>query len=75
MRVFNNDLRTQINSIKAPTPAIAGTGDIPTPPSDLRFIQSQIEGAQYLELDAAHISNQQQVESFGQALVAFLSNK
>jgi 3-oxoadipate enol-lactonase len=67
------DLREQISSIKVPTLVVAGTGDIPTPPSDLRFIQSQIKDAQYIEFDAAHISNQQQSEDFGKAVLAFAS--
>jgi len=68
------DLRAQISSIKVPTLAVAGTGDIPTPPSDVRFLQSQIAGAQYVEIEAAHISNQQQEESFGIAVLNFLQN-
>jgi 3-oxoadipate enol-lactonase len=71
--VRDNDLRAEIETIKAPTLVVAGTGDIPTPPSDARFMQSKINGAQYVEFDAAHISNQQQPEPFGVAVLNFLS--
>ncbi|WP_034303715.1 3-oxoadipate enol-lactonase [Herbaspirillum sp. RV1423] len=68
------NLREQIGGIKAPTLVVAGTGDIPTPPSDARFILSQIKDAQYVELGAAHISNQERPEEFTSALIKFLNS-
>jgi len=71
--VRDNDLRQEVGGIRAPTLVISGTGDMPTPPSDGKFLHSQIEGSEYLELDAAHLSNQEQVSSYTNALIKFLS--
>ncbi|PLC50054.1 3-oxoadipate enol-lactonase [Pollutimonas subterranea] len=71
--VRDNDLRQEVGGIRAPTLVISGTGDMPTPPSDGKFLHSQIQGSEYLELDAAHLSNQEQVSSYTNALIKFLS--
>ncbi|MFL9925292.1 3-oxoadipate enol-lactonase [Herbaspirillum lusitanum] len=70
--VRDNDLRAAITGIKAPTLIVAGSGDVPTPPADAHFMEQQIAGAQYVEFDAAHISNQQQPQAFGDAVTKFL---
>jgi len=75
LAVRDNDLRAQVAAIKLPTLIIAGSGDVPTPPADAQFLLRQIAGAQYVELDAAHLSNQQQADAFGDAVVNFLLNE
>jgi 3-oxoadipate enol-lactonase len=70
--VRDNDLRQQVNRITAPTLVIAGTGDLPTPPSDGKFLQQEIKGAHYVELHAAHLSNQEQAGAFNVAVLDFL---
>ncbi|MGO4761560.1 3-oxoadipate enol-lactonase [Cupriavidus sp. 2KB_3] len=70
--VRDSDLRNDVQRIATPTLVIAGTGDIPTPPADARYLAETIPGARYVELYAAHLSNLQQVEGFNQAVLEFL---
>ncbi|CAG2133817.1 3-oxoadipate enol-lactonase 2 [Cupriavidus campinensis] len=70
--VRDSDLRNDVQRIATPTLVIAGTGDIPTPPADGRYLAETIPDAKYVELYAAHLSNLQQVEGFNQAVLAFL---
>jgi 3-oxoadipate enol-lactonase len=71
--VRDNDLRAEVARISAPTLVISGSGDQATPPADGRFLNQMIRGSRYLELDAAHLSNQEQPDRFNQALRDFLS--
>ncbi len=73
MAIRDNDLRKEVAGIRAKTLVISGTGDIPTPPSDGKFLHSQIQDSEYLELDAAHLSNQEQASAYTAALLKFLS--
>ncbi len=67
------DLRTQLMLIRVPTLVIAGTHDPSTPPALGRAIAAAIPAAQYVELDAAHLSNLEQVGAFNAAVLRFLS--
>ena len=67
------DLRDRIGHIKAPTLVISGSADPATPPSDGRFLVEAIAGAEFVELDAAHLSNLEQEEKFSAAVMDFLS--
>jgi 3-oxoadipate enol-lactonase/4-carboxymuconolactone decarboxylase len=68
------DLRDGLVRIALPTLVIAGTYDSSTPPSDGRAIAAKIDGAHYVELDAAHISNQEQAGAFTGAVLSFLTD-
>ncbi len=68
------DLGEEIARIALPTLVIAGTYDSSTPPADGRAVAEQVEGARYVELDAAHISNQEQAGAFTGALLSFLTD-
>lgn len=72
--VRDNDLRRDVAGIEASTLIIAGSGDLPTPPADAKFLHAQIAHSQYIELDAAHLSNQQQAEKFSAAVIDFLQS-
>jgi 3-oxoadipate enol-lactonase len=72
--VRDNDLRTKVAGIGAPTLVIAGTGDLPTPPADAQYLLSQIPHARYVEFDAGHLSNQQHPQAFADAVIRFLTN-
>lgn len=72
--VRDSDLRNDVQRITTPTLVIAGTGDIPTPPADGRYLAETIPGAKYVELYAAHLSNLQQVQGFNQAVLDFLAS-
>lgn len=71
--VRDNDLREQVAGIKAPTLVIAGNGDIPTPPPDGRFLANAIANGRYVELNAAHLSNQEQPVAFNATVLEFLA--
>jgi 3-oxoadipate enol-lactonase len=66
------DLRSALGKIKAPTLVIAGSHDLATPPADGALLAREIEGAQYVEFDAAHLSNWEQPRQFEEALLTFL---
>ncbi|RJG14971.1 3-oxoadipate enol-lactonase [Massilia cavernae] len=71
--VRDNDLRGEVAGIRARTLVIAGSGDIPTPPADGRFLANTIPDCRYVELDAAHLSNQEQPDKFNAAVLEFLA--
>lgn len=56
------DAWSDVSRIDVPTRVIAGTGDIPTPPADSRFLVSEIREAVYAELDGGHLPNQQETD-------------
>jgi 3-oxoadipate enol-lactonase len=73
--VRDMDLRRALPRIHVPTLVIAGSEDLPTPPSDARFLAEQIPGARYVELSAAHLSNIQAARAFTDAVVKFFSGR
>jgi 3-oxoadipate enol-lactonase len=70
--VRDMDQRASISSIRVPTLVVAGANDPVTPPSDGRFVASQIAGAQYVEVPAAHLSNVEAANLFNEAVIQFL---
>lgn len=70
--VRDMDQRESIARIQAPTLVIAGTHDKATPPQDGLAAAEKI-GAQYVELDAAHLSNWEKEEEFSAHLINFLT--
>ena len=67
------DFRESVAAIRAPTLVISGTHDPAAPPADGKFLVKQIAGSRYVELDAAHLSNIEQRESFTGELSKFLA--
>jgi len=67
------DQRFPIRSIKAPVMVIAGTHDGSTSAARGREIADAIEGAIFVELDAAHLSNIEQTAAFTDAALSFLT--
>ncbi len=72
--VRDNDLRNEVASIQATTLVISGSADLPTPPADGKFLAAQIPKAQYVELPAAHLSNQEFPIEYTNLLVSFIVN-
>jgi 3-oxoadipate enol-lactonase len=66
------DQREAIGAIRVATLVIAGTHDQSTPAADGRFLAESIPGAEYLELNAAHISNVEAAGDFNAAVLHFL---
>jgi 3-oxoadipate enol-lactonase len=71
----DEDLREAIASVGRPTLVITGTHDAATTAADGRFIAGKIPGAQYLELNAAHLSNIEAADQFTPALLKFLEQQ
>ncbi|HEY8337622.1 MAG TPA: 3-oxoadipate enol-lactonase [Tardiphaga sp.] len=69
------DQRALLPKIKSPTLVIAGRHDMATPVAAGEFIRSQIPGASLTILDAAHISNVEQLHAFTDAVVGFLTQR
>ena len=63
----------RLGSLDHPVLLIAGSQDPATPPDGMRLMHERIDASQYLELDAAHLSNIEQVPAFTAALKVFLS--
>ncbi|WP_324733228.1 3-oxoadipate enol-lactonase [Pseudomonas paeninsulae] len=70
--VRDADFREQIAAIKLPLLLVCGTQDAVTTVADGRFMLERIEGAELLELHAAHLSNVEAGEAFSQPVLAFL---
>jgi 3-oxoadipate enol-lactonase len=66
------DQRTSIRAITNPVLLISGAHDPATTPAMMELMRERIPGAEWLSLDAAHISNLEQPEAFTQALKEFL---
>ena len=69
------DNRAFLPRIKSPTLVIAGRHDIPTPIAAGELIRSRIPGASLTILDAAHISNVEQLHAFTDAVIGFLTQR
>ena len=69
------DQRESVPGISVRTLVIAGAKDAVTTPADGHFLVDRIRGAQYLELNAAHLSNFEDADAFTAALLNFLSQK
>ncbi len=67
------DMRDELKQISTPTLVISGEHDQSTPPDRGHYIAGEIEGAEHIVLDAAHLSNVEQPAAFLQALIDHLS--
>lgn len=67
------DQTKTISGIKATTMVIAGTFDPATPPAMGQSIATSIQGARYVELSAAHLSNIEAAATFNDVVGHFLS--
>ncbi|MCV4283161.1 3-oxoadipate enol-lactonase [Pseudomonas capsici] len=73
--VRDADFRDRIASIDLPVLVVCGTQDAVTTPADGRFMIERIQGAQMIELHAAHLSNVEAGESFTRPVLAFLTGE
>ena len=63
----------ELASLDHPVLLIAGTHDPATTPADMRLMHERIRGSDYVELDAAHLSNIERAPAFTAALKAFFA--
>ena len=68
------DASEEARTIKAPVLVIAGTHDQSTTAAQGRELAGSIEGARYVELDAAHLSNIERAGDFTKTLLEFLGD-
>jgi 3-oxoadipate enol-lactonase len=69
------DQRETVAQISVRTLVIAGAHDAVTTPADARFLVDRIHAAQYVELNAAHLSNIEDADAFTAALIDFLTQQ
>jgi len=67
------DFRQQLQAIRTPTLVISGTHDPATPPADGQFLVANIQGARFVELNAAHLSNIEDADRFTSEVLSFLT--
>ena len=70
--VRDADFREQLAAIKLPLLLVCGRQDGVTTVADGHFMHNRIEGAELLELHAAHLSNVEASDAFSQPVLAFL---
>ncbi|WP_406819838.1 3-oxoadipate enol-lactonase [Pseudomonas sp. KnCO4] len=70
--VRDADYREQLGRIQVPTLIVAGTEDVVTTPEHGRFMQAAINGAEYIDFPAAHLSNVEVGEPFSRRVLDFL---
>ncbi len=68
------DFREQLGKVRILAVVISGTHDPATPPADGHFLADHIQGARYVELNAAHLSNVEDPGSFTREVTAFLNS-
>ncbi len=68
------DYREQLGKIHTPSLVISGTHDPATTPAEGQFLAKQIQGARYVELNAAHLSNIEDADRFTKEVAAFLKS-
>lgn len=66
------DFRDVVSRLCSQTLVIAGSRDRATPPEEGRFLAERISSAQYVELEAAHLSNIELPQKFEEEVVRFL---
>jgi len=71
----DEDLREQVSRLTLPTLVISGAHDAAVTAADGRFLAGKIPGAEYLELNAAHLSNIEAADAFTAALLKFLGQQ
>jgi len=70
--VRDYDARPFLSEIQCPVLLISGSMDIAAPISEFPAVQASIKNSQYLQLDAAHISNIECENEFTAAVLKFL---
>ena len=68
------DFREHLHRIHTPTLVISGAHDPATTPADGQFLAKHIQGARYVELNGAHLSNVEDADRFNREVVAFLNS-
>ncbi|HYL63207.1 MAG TPA: 3-oxoadipate enol-lactonase [Candidatus Methylomirabilis sp.] len=66
------DARATISAIHLPTLIITGTHDPATTVADGRYLEAQIKGARFAELNASHLSNIEACAHFNAEISSFL---
>jgi len=73
--VRDADLRAILPDIDAPVRVIAGEHDLATTAAQGREVAANIPGADFVALPAAHLSNWELPEAFGNAVIGFLAQR
>src|SRR5271166_695850 len=71
----DTDLRETVAEIRVPTLIVSGAKDPVSPPADGKYLAEKIPGAQYAELQAAHLSNVEASAAYTSAVLQFLTSE
>lgn len=71
--VRDADFRESASSIRSRTLLVGGRHDLSVPPASLQWLAEAIPDSELTILDAAHLSNVEEPEEFGSALLRLLS--
>jgi 3-oxoadipate enol-lactonase len=72
--VRDTDERQSLGNVKVPALIVAGKHDPAIPLADAKFLAEHIPLADYVELNAAHLSNVEAKEEFNQAVLRFFES-
>jgi 3-oxoadipate enol-lactonase len=72
--VRDTDERTSLGKVKVPTLIVAGKHDPAIAPADAKYLAEHIPLAEYVELNAAHLSNLEAKEEFNQVVLRFFES-
>jgi 3-oxoadipate enol-lactonase len=72
--VRDTDERASLGKVKVPTLIVAGKHDPAIPLADAKYLAEHIPLAEYVELNAAHLSNLEAKEEFNQVVLRFFES-
>jgi 3-oxoadipate enol-lactonase len=72
--VRDTDERESLGKVKVPTLIVAGKHDPAIPLADAKYLAEHIPRAEYVELNAAHLSNLEAKEEFNQVVLRFFES-
>lgn len=68
------DFLEDLRKIRTPTLVISGTHDAATTPADGKFLANHIGGANFVELNGAHLSNIEDADRFTREVLGFFNS-
>lgn len=66
------DARQSLSNVRVPSLVLTGTHDPVTPPVEASYLVTNIPGARYVEVSAAHLSNLEARGDFNRHVLNFL---
>jgi len=70
--IRDEDMTEAVGSVDVPTLVVVGKDDPVTPPADAHFLQQQIRGAKFVELEGAHLACVEDAVGFERNILDFV---